>query len=186
MSAKRKRNDQRAERESLATKIDSFGDTMPVPCTEFTRLKRAIDQTKSEEQMVLDLLQKNMSRLQRMRKQRDLLRRRGSLMISKKAKTVEDLEEIERLEAARETRDAVDPESEGCNRHAKRLRGESSANTAAGPADVGSPGAGSTAPPETSEPVDFARMPAFWEVDPFPSEFDVSALDGLDFGGGIP
>ncbi|KAF2143111.1 uncharacterized protein K452DRAFT_286725 [Aplosporella prunicola CBS 121167] len=106
-------------------------------------------------------------------------------MISKKAKTVEDLEEIERLEAVRGAGDAVDPEDEGDDRHAKRLRGESSADTAAGPADVGSPGAGSAAPPETSEPVDFARMPAFWEVDPFPGEFDVSALDDLGFGGGI-
>ncbi|KAF2138640.1 uncharacterized protein K452DRAFT_301156 [Aplosporella prunicola CBS 121167] len=83
-----------------------------------------------------------MSRLQRVRKQRDLLKRRSNLMISKKAKTVEDLEEIERLKAAREAGDAVDPEDKG-------------------PTDVGSPRAGSAAPPKTLEPVDFARMPAF-------------------------
>ncbi|KAF2137185.1 uncharacterized protein K452DRAFT_302106 [Aplosporella prunicola CBS 121167] len=58
-------------------------------------------------------------------------------MISKKAKTVEDLEEIERLKAAREARDTVAPKDEGDDR------------------------AGSAAPPETSEPVDFARIPAF-------------------------
>ncbi|KAF2139203.1 uncharacterized protein K452DRAFT_300288 [Aplosporella prunicola CBS 121167] len=53
------------------------------------------------------------------------------------------------------------------------------------PTNVGSPRAGSATPPKTSEPVDFARIPAFWEVDPFPGEFNVSALGDLDFGGGI-
>lgn len=77
-------------------------------------LKRAIDKAESEEQAVLDLLQRNMARLQRVRKQRDLLRRRGSLMISKKAQTVEDLEELDRLEAVRasaeeETADSFPP-----------------------------------------------------------------------------
>ncbi|KAF2135236.1 uncharacterized protein K452DRAFT_303692 [Aplosporella prunicola CBS 121167] len=89
--------------------------------------------------------------------------------------------ELEELESGA----SFDPKNEDCDRYAKRLRGESLADTSVGPADVGSPGAGSAAPPETSEPVDFARMPAFWEVDPFPGEFDVSALGDLDFGGGI-
>ena len=114
-----------------------------------------------------------------------MLRRWGSLIISKKAKTVKDLEEIKRLEAAREARATINPKNEGNDRYIKRLRSEFLADTAMGPTDMGSPRAGSAAPPETSEPVDFARMPAFWEVDLFPGEFDVSALDGLDFGGGI-
>ncbi|KAF2145865.1 uncharacterized protein K452DRAFT_295420 [Aplosporella prunicola CBS 121167] len=63
-------------------------------------------------------------------------------LIRNKAKTVEDLEEIKRLKAACEAGDAVNPKDEG-------------------PIDVGSPRAGSTAPPKMLELVDFARMPAF-------------------------
>ena len=74
---------------------------------------------------------------------------------------MEDLEEIKRLKATREARAAVDPKNKGDDRYIKRLRGELLADTAAGPADIGSPRAGSTTPPKTSEPVDFARMPAF-------------------------
>ena len=110
-----------------------------------------------------------------------MLERRAALMLQRKSDAIDALGELEELESGV----SFDPENESDDWHVKRLRGESSADTAAGPADVGSPGAGSAAPPETSEPVDFARMPAFWEVDPFPGEFDVSALDGLDFGGGI-
>ena len=74
---------------------------------------------------------------------------------------MEDLEEIKRLKATREARAAVDPKNEGDDRYIKRLRGESLADTAAGPTDIGSPRTSSAAPPETSEPVDFARMPTF-------------------------
>ncbi|KAF2146136.1 uncharacterized protein K452DRAFT_294741 [Aplosporella prunicola CBS 121167] len=182
MPPKRKRSEQDTERLSLGAKIDLLGDVMPVP---FDRLKRALDKARDERESARQALRASMSRLERAEKQTSLLERRGALMLHRKAQTVEDLEEIERLETSRRAGDAADPEAEGGDRHAKRLRGESSADTSVGPTNVGSPGAGSAAPPETSEPVDFARMPVFWEVDPFSGEFDVSALDGLDFGGGI-
>ena len=82
-------------------------------------------------------------------------------MISKKAKTVKDLEEIKRLEATRKARAAVDPKNKGDDRYIKRLRSELLANTATGPTNIGSPRASSAAPPKTSEPVDFARIPTF-------------------------
>ncbi|KAL2010913.1 hypothetical protein VTN00DRAFT_3631 [Thermoascus crustaceus] len=66
--------------------------------------------------MVLDLLQKNMSHLQRVHKQRDLLHHRGSLMLQKKAKTVKDLEELERLEAPA---DSPDPPEDTSKTHSK-------------------------------------------------------------------
>lgn len=75
-----------------------------------------------------------MARLDRAEKQRSLLRRRAALMLSSKAKTVEELEELDRLESAREAGDSVDPENAKEGRSPKRLRGESSADIFAGPA----------------------------------------------------
>lgn len=158
-----------------------------------SRLKRAIDKAEAEEQVVLDLLQRNMSRLQRVRKQRELLKRRGSLMISKKAQTVEELEELVRLEDAAEAGDAVDPEGTEEGRSLKRLRGASSADTVAGPSQsVGSPGAGSGAvPPEGSELIDQARQSPLPEYSPayfdgyVSFEYSETAVVGvLGFDGG--
>ncbi|KAL2004910.1 hypothetical protein VTN00DRAFT_2760 [Thermoascus crustaceus] len=144
------------------------------------RLKRAIDKAEQEEQMVLDLLQKNMSRLQRVRKQRDLLRRRGSLMLQKKAKTVEDLEELERLEAAAENPDP--PEGE---QPPKRTRQE---GPSAAPSSSSGGGSGDPSLAAGAEsPVDYSRVP-FWDssLDALLSSEVAGplALGDLDFEGG--
>jgi len=148
------------------------------------RLKQAIDKAEKEEQMALDLLQKSLGRLQRARKQRDLLRRRGSLMLQRKAKTVEDLEELECLEAEAEG-------SEGS--HSKRPRhggsdaNPSSSNTQA----VASNSVISVSSPNASGgadlSVDLSRLP-FWDsslADLFSSEVvDPLASGDLGSGGG--
>ena len=71
------------------------------------------------------------SRLERSRQQKALLQRRGGLMLNKKAQSIEDLEELERLEDSREAGASIDPDSAERDRQAKRLRSESSADTVA-------------------------------------------------------
>lgn len=128
--------------------------------------------------MALDLLQKSLGRLHRVRKQRDLLRRRGSLMLQRKAKTVEDLEELERLET-----DGPDP-LEG-ERPPKRTCQE---GPSVDPSFSGG-GSGEPDPPaEAGSSVDYSRMP-FWEssLDALFSEgVDPLASGDLGFEGGIP
>src|SRR4051794_5809343 len=108
-----------------------------------------------------------MARLDRVEKQRELLRRRANLMISRKVQTVEELEELDRIESVREAGEPVDPENAEEDRQAKRLRGDASADTVAGPSQsVGSPGAGSgAAPPESPELVNQARQSPFPDFD---------------------
>ncbi|EKG21284.1 hypothetical protein MPH_01427 [Macrophomina phaseolina MS6] len=97
-----------------------------------------------------------MARLSRLEKQEDLLERRAYLMLSKKAVTVEELEELDRLESARGAGESVDPENAKEERSLKRLRGDASTDNAVESSQsVGSPGVGSgSAPPEGSGLVD--------------------------------
>lgn len=96
-----------------------------------------------------------LAKLLRLRKQQRFLHERRSRMIREGFENVEQLEAAEAAGAGGPS----DPEIAKEGRSPKRLRGESSANTFAGPArTVGSPGAGSgAAPPEASELVDQAR-----------------------------
>ena len=116
-------------------------------------------------------------------------------MLSSKAKTVEELEELDRLETARESGNPVDPGDAESDRQAKRLRGESSADSAAVGLDrsVGSPGAGSAAAPHgASELVDSARLSPMPALDASFGDFDFGSfvfaatpvLDGPGFDDG--
>ncbi|EKG18595.1 hypothetical protein MPH_04130 [Macrophomina phaseolina MS6] len=101
-----------------------------------------------------------MARLDRVEKQRELLRRRANLIISRKVQTVEELKELDRLKSAREAGEPVDPKNAEAGRSSKRLRSGASANTTTGPSQsIGSPRAGSgAAPSEGSELVNQARQ----------------------------
>lgn len=151
------------------------------------RVRRALDKAEQDEAEALRAAQAAMARLDRARKQKDLLKKRGSLMIAKKASTVEELEELDRLETAREAGDSADPENAGEERSPKRLRGEPSADNAVGLSQsVGSPGAGSdAAPPESSELVNQARQPLSpgFDFGPFLNDASAAWVD-LGFGDG--
>lgn len=127
------------------------------------------------------------SKLDRSRQQKALLQRRGGLMLNKKAQSIEDLEELDRLETAREAGGSADPENAGGERSPKRLRGEPSADNAVGLSQsVGSPGAGSdAAPPESSELVNQARQPLSpgFDFGPFLNDASAAWVD-LGFGDG--
>lgn len=156
------------------------------------RLHAALSKVNDEETEALDAiaaasaaLRVASSRLERSRKQKALLQRRGGLMLGRKLQSIEDLEALESLEAAG---GPVDPEDAKEDPPPKRLRGEpAAAATEAGPSqDVGSPGAGSAAePPEGSGLVDSARLSPFPDFEFGSFAFDDSlALADLGFAGG--
>lgn len=115
------------------------------------------------------------------------MKKRGSLIIAKKASTVEELEELDRLETARKAGGSANPKSAGEERSPKRLRGEPSADNAMGLSQsIGSPGASSnTAPPESSELVNQARQPLSpsFNFRPFLNNASAAWVD-LGFGDG--
>ncbi|EKG14299.1 hypothetical protein MPH_08540 [Macrophomina phaseolina MS6] len=101
------------------------------------RLERAIAKVAANKVEALDAIFKltselraTSSRLERSRKQKVLLQRRGGLMLNKKAQSIEDLKELDRLEAAREARGPVDPENAKEERSPKRLRSAALASNA--------------------------------------------------------
>ncbi|EKG09654.1 hypothetical protein MPH_13277 [Macrophomina phaseolina MS6] len=101
------------------------------------RLERTIAKVAANEVEALDAISKltselriASSRLERFRKQKVLLQRRGGLMLNKKAQSIKDLKELDRLEAAREARGPVNPENAKEERSPKRLRGAALASNA--------------------------------------------------------
>ncbi|KAL2007077.1 hypothetical protein VTN00DRAFT_8515 [Thermoascus crustaceus] len=120
-----------------------------------------------------------MARLARVEKQTDLLERQGVLMLTKKAQSVEDLEELECSEAVSEDVDPVEAE------HPSKWICQE--GPSAGPSSSGG-GLGEPASPAgTGSPVDYSRVP-FWEssLDAlFAEGVDPLALGDLGFEGGI-
>ncbi|KAL2011877.1 hypothetical protein VTN00DRAFT_4595 [Thermoascus crustaceus] len=74
-------------------------DATGVEDADFNQLKRALDKARADREAACRELNAAMARLARVEKQTDLLERQGVLMLTKKAQSVEDLEELERSEA---------------------------------------------------------------------------------------
>ncbi|EKG09628.1 hypothetical protein MPH_13331 [Macrophomina phaseolina MS6] len=161
---------------------------------EVVRLERAIAKVTANKVEALDTISKltselraTSSRLERSRKQKVLLQRRGGLILNKKAQSIKNLEELDRLEAAREAGGPVDPKNAKEERSPKRLRGAALASNAVESSQsVGSPGVGSgSTPPEGSGLVDQARLSPFPKFDFGSFVYDESAvLVDLGFGDG--
>ncbi|KAL2006284.1 hypothetical protein VTN00DRAFT_9938 [Thermoascus crustaceus] len=121
-----------------------------------------------------------MACLARVEKQTDLLEQQGVLMLTKKAQSVEDLEELERSEAVSED---VDPVEAECPSKQTCQEGPSTGPSSSG----GGPGEPAS-PAGTGSPVDYSRVP-FWEssLDTlFAEGVDPLASGNLGFKGGIP
>ncbi|EKG10029.1 hypothetical protein MPH_12903 [Macrophomina phaseolina MS6] len=156
------------------------------------RLERAIAKVAANKVEALDAISKltselrtTSSRLERSRKQKILLQRRGGLILNKKAQSIKDLEELDRLEAAREARGPVDPKNAKEERSPKRLRSAASAgNAVESSQSIRSPGVSSgSTPPEGSGLVNQARLSPFPKFDFGSFVYDKSAvLVDLGFG----